>query len=252
MLERLVYKPCIVIPVYNHEHAIGGVLAGLLPHGLHCILVDDGSSPACAAVLRALAQRHDEHLTLVTHEVNQGKGGAVMSGFRRAAQLGFSHALQVDADGQHNLDDVARFLEQGRQHPDTLIVGCPIYDDSVPKGRLYGRYATHVWVWINTLSLDIRDSMCGFRVYPLAPVLALLERRALGRRMNFDIEILVRLYWDGVPVLNLPTRVAYPADGVSHFQAWRDNVLISRLHATLFFGMLPRAPRLLARKWLRP
>lgn len=245
------FEPCFIVPVYNHEHAIAAVLDGLLPHGLRCVLVDDGSAPACAAELQRLARLHPDQVVLVTHAVNQGKGGAVMTGFSKAAELGCTHALQVDADGQHNLDDVQAFLAQSRAQPQALIVGCPVYDESVPKGRLYGRYATHVWVWINTLSLQIKDSMCGFRVYPLAPVLALMRRRALGRRMNFDIEILVRLYWDGVAMVNLPTKVGYPADGVSHFRVWMDNVLISRLHATLFFGMLPRAPRLLARNCAR-
>jgi glycosyltransferase involved in cell wall biosynthesis len=245
----LVFKPCFVIPVYNHEHAIAGVVAGLLPHGLHCVLVDDGSRRECAAELARLAAAHPQQVTLVTHEVNQGKGGAVMTGFHSAAHLGYTHALQVDADGQHNLDDVAGFLASAAERPDALVVGYPIYDQSVPKGRLYGRYATHIWVWINTLSLQIKDSMCGFRVYPLQPVLALMARQRLGLRMNFDIEILVRLFWEGVPMVNRATRVGYPADGVSHFQVWRDNVLISRMHARLFFGMLWRAPRLLARRW---
>lgn len=246
-----VFKPCFIVPVYNHEHAIGAVLDGLLPHGLHCILVDDGSTPACAARLAELARDNPGRVTLVTHEVNQGKGGAVMTGFRTASSLGFSHALQVDADGQHDLGDVARFLDAARAAPEALVAGYPVYDESVPRGRLYGRYATHIWVWINTLSLEIRDSMCGFRVYPLASVMALLERSRLGMRMNFDIEILVRLYWDGVRFVQLPTRVGYPADGVSHFRLWLDNALISKLHASLFVGMLLRSPRLLARRWSR-
>lgn len=248
------FDPCFIVPVYNHEHAVGAVLDGLLRQGpgMRVILVDDGSDAACAAELRRLAQLHPQHVVLVTHAVNQGKGGAVMTGFRTAHELGCTHALQVDADGQHNLDDVPRFLAAARAQPQALVAGCPIYDESVPKARLYGRYATHIWVWINTLSLQIRDSMCGFRVYPLPPVLDLLNRRRLGMRMNFDIEILVRLYWDGMRIVSLPTRVGYPADGVSHFRVWLDNVLISRLHATLFCGMLVRAPRLLARRWKSP
>jgi hypothetical protein len=157
--------------------------------------------------------------------------------------------LQVDADGQHEIGDIPRFLAQSAAHPDAVISGCPIYDRSVPALRLYARYLTHVWVWINTLSLDIRDSMCGFRVYPLAPVIALIKRRRVGQRMNFDTEVIVRLFWAGVPVQNLATRVSYPLDGVSHFRAFRDNVLITRMHVSLFFGMLPRIPSLLGRKW---
>ena len=243
------FRPCVVIPVYNHEHAIGNVLAQVLAHGLPVILVDDGCSAACAAVLDRLAAAYPERVVLERHTVNQGKGGAVLTGFARAARDGYSHVLQVDADGQHSVADVPRFLDAARAAPHAVIAGCPVYDESVPALRLYARYLTHVWVWINTLSLAIRDSMCGFRVYPVAPVLALARRRRLGLRMNFDIEILVRLYWDGLAIVNLPTRVGYPEDGVSHFKAWADNVLISRLHMTLFFGMLPRIPSLLVRAW---
>ena len=252
MSEKPAFKPCIVVPVYNHEHAIGAVLAGLLRHDVPCILVDDGSDASCAAVLDALAQANPERVTLVRLAQNQGKGAAVLSGFRRAAELGFSHVLQIDADGQHRTDDVPKFLAQARARPDAIIAGHPVYDESVPKARLYGRYATHIWVWINTLSFDIKDSMCGFRVYPVAPVNALAARHAIGVRMNFDTDIIVRLFWDGLQVVNLPTRVSYPSDGVSHFRVWRDNVLISWMHTVLFFGMLPRIPKLLARKWRTP
>jgi len=115
--------------------------------------------------------------------------------------------------------------------------------------RFYGRYLTHVWVWINTLSLAIKDSMCGFRVYPVQAVESLTRRHPIGERMNFDTEILVRLYWDGLEIINVPTKVGYPTDGVSHFRGWHDNFLISRMHTVLFFGMLLRLPGLLARKW---
>jgi glycosyltransferase involved in cell wall biosynthesis len=238
-----------VVPVYNHEHAIGAVLDGLLRHGVPCILVDDGSSAPCAMVLETLAQQHEERVVLECLPHNQGKGAAVLAGFRLAERLGYSHVLQIDADGQHATGDVPKFLAQAAAHPAAIVAGYPVYDDSVPKARLYGRYATHIWVWINTLSLEIKDSMCGFRVYPVAPVNALAARHAIGVRMNFDTDILVRLFWDGLRVVNVPTRVSYPTDGVSHFRVWRDNVLISWMHTKLFFGMLPRIPKLLARKW---
>jgi len=245
------FRPCIVIPVYNHEGAIGGVVARLLAHGVPCILVDDGSTPACAQVLDTLARQHPDAVTLVRLPVNQGKGAAVMAGMGAATDAGFTHALQIDADGQHETGDVPGFLAAAAARPDAIICGHPVYDASVPKARLYGRYATHIWVWINTLSLDIRDSMCGFRVYPLAVIDALAARRRLGQRMNFDTDILVRLHWDGVAIVNRPTPVRYPEDGVSHFRVWRDNVQISAMHTQLFFGMLLRLPRLLARKWSR-
>ena len=242
------FKPCVLIPVYNHEHAIGTVVQSVLATGLPCILVDDGSAPACAQVLDELAAGSAQ-VTLVRHEVNCGKGDAVITGIRHASSQGYTHALQIDADGQHCTADIPRFIEQAAARPQALIVGYPQYDESVPAIRLYGRDLTHGWVWINTLSLQIKDSMCGFRVYPVAPVLSLVGRRRLGARMDFDTEILVRLFWDGVGIVNVGTRVGYPIDGVSHFRIWLDNALISRMHATLFFGMLLRAPKLLARKW---
>ena len=241
------HRPCALIPVYNHEGQLPGVVASLQAQGLPCLLVDDASSPACAAVIDRLASEPDTHLLRLPE--NQGKGGAVMAGLREAQRLGFTHALQVDADGQHDLHAVRGFLDESRAHPEAIVCGYPQYDASVPKGRLYARYLTHVWVWINSLSLEIRDSMCGFRVYPLAASVALIDSASLGKRMDFDSEILVRLSWRGQPMRWLPTRVHYPEDGVSHFRLWQDNVLISKMHARLFFGMLCRAPWLLYRRW---
>jgi glycosyltransferase involved in cell wall biosynthesis len=241
------HKPCALIPVYNHEAAVPAVVRALLGNDLPCLLVDDGSSPTCAAVLAQLANL--DNVSLLTLPANQGKGAAVMAGFREAARLGFTHALQVDADGQHDLREVNTFLDASRTHPHALICGYPEYDDSVPKGRLYGRYLTHVWVWINSLSLQIRDSMCGFRVYPLAPVLTLMDSARIGRRMDFDSDILVRLSWRNQPMRWLPTQVHYPADGLSHFRMVHDNALISSMHTRLFFGMLVRAPMILWRRW---
>lgn len=243
------FKPCVMIPVYNHEHAIAAVLQAVLVHDVDCLLVDDGSSDICARVLDSLATANPQRVSLFRHAVNQGKGAAVLTGFVQAAQAGYTHLLQIDADGQHCVADIPQFLSQAQARPDAVIAGYPVYDESVPVLRLYARYLTHVWVWINTLSLAIRDSMCGFRVYPVAPVVALMGRQAIGRRMNFDTDILVRLYWAGLTVVNVPTRVGYPADGVSHFRVWRDNALISLMHTKLFFGMLIRMPRLLARHW---
>jgi len=172
-----------------------------------------------------------------------------MTGARRAAESGYSHVLQIDADGQHRAADIPRFLSEAAARPEALIIGCPEYDGSAPALRLWARSLTRLWVSINTLSRRIHDSMCGFRVYPLAPLLQLDRRRALGARMDFDIEVAVRLYWAGIEIVNLPTPVVYPRDSVSHFRAWSDTLLISQAHATLFFGMLLRLPNLLARHW---
>jgi glycosyltransferase involved in cell wall biosynthesis len=251
MSTNAAFSPMVVVPVYNHGGAIGAMVDGILPHGVPCLLVDDGSAADCAAVMDALAAAHPGQVSLLRLPRNLGKGGAVMAGLREAARLGHSHALQIDADGQHDPAEIPGFLAEARAHPEALVSGCPVYDESIPKGRLYGRYATHVWIWINTLSFEIRDSMCGYRVYPLPPTVALLDSVQLGERMDFDCEVLVRMHWRGTRMRNRPTRVTYPSDGVSHFDVLRDNLRISRMHAKLFFGMLLRLPSILANKWRR-
>lgn len=242
------FSPVVVIPVFDHALAIGAMVAGVCAQGVPCLLVDDGSGAACADVLDGLAAAYPQQTRLLRLSPNQGKGAAVMAGLRDAATRGYSHVLQIDADGQHDTREIARFLALARQHPEAVICGSPRYDASVPRARLIGRYATHVWVWINTLSFAIRDSMCGFRVYPLPPTLRLIEEEYVGRRMDFDSEILVRLAWRGIGIVNLATPVTYPADGISHFDVLRDNLRITRMHTRLFFGMLRRLPRLLRRK----
>lgn len=248
MSDTPAFNPCALVPVYNHPHCLAQTLADIRAQDLAVVLVDDGSDAGCKAVLQQLAEA-DPQVRLITRPANGGKGAAIKTGLQAAAEMGFSHALQIDADGQHNSGDIPRFLAAARSKPGALIAGMPDYDASVPKGRLYGRYLTHVWVWINTLSLAIRDSMCGFRVYPLARSCALIASETMGERMDFDTEFMVRWHWRHWPLQQLSTRVIYPEDGVSHFLAWRDNKLISWMHTRLFFGMLWRLPRLLAHKW---
>ncbi len=243
-----VFAPLVVIPVYNHEGAIAQTLADVLTCNVPCLLVDDGSSEVCAAVLQELEDRHPGTVFLVRLPQNRGKGAAVCAGFHEAARRGYTHVLQIDADGQHDARDIPKFLEMGRTYPDRLICGCPAYDDSVPRLRLYARYLTHVWVWINTLSFSVRDSMCGFRLYPLSHVMDILATERVGMRMDFDTEIIVRLHWRGVGIVNLDVRVTYPRDGVSHFDVWRDNWRITCMHARLFLLMLRQLPRLLRRR----
>ena len=241
-----VFAPCVVIPVYNHEHAIGAVVGAIRAQGMPMVLVDDGSSQACADVLQRLSATPD--VTLVRHERNRGKGAAVITGLRTAHERGYTHAVQIDADGQHTVSDVSRFVEEARQHPDVVICGRPVFDASMPRSRYYGRYLTHALVWLETLSFELLDTMCGFRVYPLAVLLALLDRSGVGERMDFDTEVLVRLYWRGVRTRWLATQVRYPLDGVSHYRMFRDNVRMTSLHISLLLGMLVRLPLLLWRK----
>lgn len=242
-------RACAVIPYYNHPRTLPGTVAELGEHGLHCWIVDDGSDPASRAAAEGVRAQRGDGVTLLTHAVNRGKGAAVLSGCRAAAEAGYTHALQIDADGQHDPADVPAFLAAAAARPEALVLGNARFDASVPRARLYGRYLTRLWVWINTLSLEVRDSMCGFRVYPLAPLLQLAREERLGEGMEFDTEVVVRLHWRGTPIVGLPTRVTYPALGISHFDVWRDNVLISRMHARLFAGMLWRLPRLIGRRF---
>lgn len=238
---------CAVIPVYEHGSTVGGVVDAVRSGGLNAILVDDGSGAECAHVLDAIVQS-DSGVRLVRHSTNQGKGAAVQTGLRTAAALGYAHALQIDADGQHAVADIPRFLAETRANPEAIVCGQPIFGADAPRSRLYGRRLTNFWVSVNTWSTDMPDAMCGFRVYPLGATVPLLERSRLGSRMDFDIEILVRLHWLGVPMRRVPTAIAYPQGGISHFRMRLDNALITRAHTILFFGMLARAPLLLARK----
>ncbi|MEZ9998222.1 glycosyltransferase [Vibrio lentus] len=244
-LKESSYKACFLIPCFNHGATMPAVVSSLHHFELPIIIVDDGSELVTKQFLAPLAE--NSNVTLVTLEQNQGKGGAVKAGIKRAQELGFSHAIQIDADGQHDLDALPTLIQASQDKPQRLISGQPVYDESVPKARLYGRYATHIWVWIETLSLSIKDSMCGFRAYPIDKTQTVLNKYDVGSRMDFDIEILVRLYWEGCDIDFVETRVIYPENGISHFDALWDNVKISWMHTRLFFGMLPRAPKLIAR-----
>jgi predicted LPLAT superfamily acyltransferase/glycosyltransferase involved in cell wall biosynthesis len=236
-------RACAIVPSHNHGRTAGAVIARLRAAGLPVFLIDDGSSEPARAQLGNLS---GPDVTLHRFEINQGKGAAVVQGLRMALAEGYTHALQVDADGQHDLDALPRMLELGHRHPEALITGQAVYDHSVPLGRALGRRITHFWVWVETLSFRIPDTMCGFRLYPLPAVSQLLESRpTLGRRMDFDTEIAVRLFWAGTPIASLPVKVIYPRDNTSNFRMIADNVRISRMHAKLVFTMLLRLPAIL-------
>lgn len=241
------FCPCLLIPVYNHGALVESTWARLRPLQLPCLLVDDGSEPGTATVLDKLAAS-EPLITLLRLPFNQGKGAAVLHGITEALRLGYTHALQIDADGQHDTNDIPALLAMAEREPDALISGAPQYGDDIPKARLYGRYITHFWVWVETLSFEIVDSMCGFRVYPVAVTHALAEQKSVGQRMTFDTEIMVRLHWAGTPVRFLPTRVSYPENGISHFRALHDNVQISVMHTKLVCEMLWRVCRGAARR----
>jgi glycosyltransferase involved in cell wall biosynthesis len=239
-------KCAVVIPVYRHEEPLVEVLRALAPHGLDCFLVDDGNKSPLMETLPAEFSAASWVSVLRLPE-NSGKGAACVSGARAALERGFTHAIFLDADGQHNTDDLPRVLALARAHPHAMIMGRPVFDVSAPWSRRRGRLMSNIWVWIETLSLDIQDSLCGFRCFPLDDLLRVAEGVRLGKGMDFDPDIAVRLYWRGLPVVNFDTQINYPPNGISNFDTLRDNVLLSRLHARLFFGMLRRASFL----WMR-
>lgn len=236
-------RPGILVPTHNHVRALPQLLDTAARLGLPVLIVDDGSAAEPAARLRAL-DRDREAVSLLRLETNRGKGAAVVAGLRALAARGYSHALQIDADGQQDLGAIQGFLAAAAAHPEALVAGQAVFDQSVPRGRRVGRWITHFWVMIHMLSPRVVDSMCGFRVYPLAATIKLVDRVDVGQRMDFDTEILVRLYWAGTAIALLPVDVVYPPGNVSNFRMVADNVAITRMHTGLFFGMLRRLPRL--------
>lgn len=243
---------CLLVPHYDHVAQFRRLLPSLLETKLRLVIVDDASPPGAYAELQLLLADSDSQVTLVRHEQNQGKGGAVTTGLVTARDAGFSHALQIDADGQHDVAGIAALRALSEQYPEAIICGEPVFDQSISKLRYYGRYLTHALVWLETLSTDIRDAMCGFRIYPTGAVVDLIRRRAPGARMAFDPELLVRASWAGIPIRYTPVTVSYPEDGASHFHYFRDNAIITWMHTRLVVGMVLRLPLLLARKLQGP
>lgn len=231
-MSRPDFRPCAVIPTYDNPATIRRVVDGVRAALPDVLVVDDGSGEECRERVEALGRERLVHV--VRRASNGGKGAAVKTGFDAALALGYTHALQIDADGQHDLNDIPRFLEASRSNPEALVLGYPVFDKSVPKGRLLGRQITKVCTMVETGNRAITDAMCGYRVYPLA--VAAETGRATGDRMDFDIEIAVRLIWRGVRAVNLPTSVRYfgkDEGGVSHFHMWGDNCRISWMHTRL-------------------
>lgn len=230
-------KTIAIIPHYNHSATVAGVVQALHDAGLPVLVVDDGSDAAHHDVLQHL---ENENVRVLYLPQNGGKGSAMAAGMRQAAAQGYSHALQIDADGQHDTADIPRFLTTARAHPQALVCGKPVYGADAPKARLYGRKITNFWNALHSGSREIHDGMCGFRLYPLDAALAVINEEHIGKRMDFDTDILIRLYWRGVPLIWIDTAVRYHADGISHFRAFADNLRISRMHARLFCTMLLR------------
>jgi hypothetical protein len=182
---------------------------------------------------------------------NHGKGAAILAGLRAAEANGFSHALTMDADGQHDATAIRAFMAASQQDASAVILGVPVFDASAPRLRVVGRRVSNWWANLETLWLGIDDSLCGFRVYPITELHAVMEKSRWMRRFDFDVEAAVRLTWRGLRLVNRPVAVRYfrPEEGgVSHFNYVRDNLLLAWMHTRLLTGFLLRLPRLIARR----
>ena len=225
------FQCCAVVPSFDNPETIRGVVERIRVHLPNILVVDDGSGPEGR---ETCAQMERDGLARVFRlEENSGKGVAVKHGFAEAAKAGFSHAFQIDADGQHDLEEIPRFLAAAEEARDHAIFGYPVYDETAPKLRRVARKITRFWVDLEVGRGVIADSMIGFRVYPLAETLAL---RLRSNRMSFDVEVAVLLVWAGIPILNLPVGVRYLSaeeGGRSHFQPFLDNLRLSWLHCRL-------------------
>jgi glycosyltransferase, group 2 family len=227
-------KFAFLVPFYNHPQNIKALITALKTYELPVVVVDDGSDEASKQILAELERT--EGILLLTRAQNGGKGIAMKDGFKFASERGFSHVLQIDADFQHDAALIGEFLRQSEAHPQSIVCANPIYGDDAPKSRVHGRKITNFWVAINTLSLGIKDAMCGFRVYPLEQ-LKKAAAKSKTNRMEFDIEILVNAARQGVDMRWIDTCVRYEKGGVSHFKILRDNALISLMHAKCFFSL---------------
>lgn len=241
----MTFKCCAIVPSRNHYRALGDIVRALRAADISVFLVDDGSDATAQAALQRL-HAPESGVTVHRLDVNQGKGGAVAAGLALADQAGFTHAVQLDADGQHDLRDLAALLDAARAAPHALVLGQPRFDRSMPTGRRIGRWITHFWVCIELMSARIVDTMCGFRVYPVGPTRSVIAEERPGRRMDFDPEIVVRLVWRGVALVTVPVRVVYPEGNISNFDLLRDNWRITRMHTRLVFALPARVPRILA------
>jgi glycosyltransferase involved in cell wall biosynthesis len=243
----------VLIPSYNPGPKVYETVRAALDQWSPVWVVVDGSTDDSAARLSAIADAESALRVFVLPQ-NLGKGAAVLHGLERAASLGYTHALTMDSDGQHPTNLIVEFMRTSQADPGAMVLGRPVFDSSAPLLRVRGRKICNWWVNVETLWSGIGDSLYGFRVYPIAPLVRVMHCQPWMRRFDFDAEAVVRLSWQGVRAINVPAAVRYfRADegGISHFNYWRDNVLLTWMHLRLFIGFLLRLPLLAARRTLR-
>ena len=237
-----------VIPVYRHGSTLEAVVKSLLSFNFPIIVVDDGNDEENRALIKGVAEKYPL-VTLITREKNGGKGRAMIDGIYKAKEMGLTHILQLDSDGQHDAGKAGHFVKLSEQNPEAIICGCPEYEADAPRSRVNGRKFANGWIHIVTLSSDIKDAMIGFRIYPVDAFIKMLKHTLyIDSRMGFDIEVLVKQFWQGVPVISEPVKVFYPADGISNYDYFTDTLRVSGTYARLCLGLIPRIPVLLFRK----
>lgn len=232
-------RPCVLIPTFDNEGTIAKVLAGALATGLPVFVVDDGATDGTARVLR-----ETEGIRLLVHESNRGKGAALLTGFRAAAEAGFTHAVTLDSDGQHDPGEVPRFVEAARADPEQLVLGDrDLVGGGAGRGSIWGRRNSNFWTWVET-GLRLADTQTGYRVYPLAAVLA-RHYRTTG--FDFEIEVLVKAAWAGVRIRSIPIPVRYfrGEERVSHMRPVVDFLRIARLNTRLVTARICLPPQFL-------
>jgi len=240
----------VLIPSYNPGPKLAATVRAALAQWSPVWVVVDGSTDGSAEQLQQMATEHAGLRVIVLPE-NRGKGAAVLEGITRAATEGYTHALTMDSDGQHPADLIPAFMAASQAEPAKMVLGKPVFDADAPALRVNGRKVSNGWANLETLWMGIGDSLYGFRVYPIAPLIKIMQANRFMRRFDFDPEAVVRLCWAGVRPRNIDAPVRYfKADegGVSHFRYLRDNTLLTWMHTRLFLGFLLRLPLLLVRK----
>lgn len=239
----------VLIPSYNPGEKVLATVRTARAQWDPVWVIVDGSTDGSAEKLLTLA-RGDPGLRVLLRERNGGKGAALLDGLVAAQRAGFTHALTMDADGQHPAERIRAFMSASAAAPQAMILGDPVFDATAPRIRLRGRRIANWCTNLETLWAGVHDTLFGFRVYPVAPLIEVMQRSRWMRRFDFDPEAVVRLSWRGVPLINLPAPVRYfsaEEGGVSHFKYWRDNVLLTSMYLRLWPGFLVRLPRLGAR-----
>ncbi|WP_029046953.1 glycosyltransferase family 2 protein [Cupriavidus sp. amp6] len=241
----------VLIPSYNTGMRLHGTLQAARAAWTPVWVVVDGSTDGSDRWLQAEAEGAAPALRVLTLPSNQGKGAAVLHGIEAAAAEGFTHVLVMDADGQHPAHLIGEFMAISQREPDAMVLGRPVFDASAPRERVYWRRMSNFWADVETLWAGIGDSLYGFRVYPIAPLRAVMRETRWMRRFDFDPEAAVRLCWRGVRPINVAAPVRYFArgeGGVSHFRYLRDNLLLTGMHLRLLAGCVVRLPALLWRR----